>query len=124
MPIYVYECERANCRQVTEQHCKRIPDTVPDTVPCAKCGHRAVRSYRMEQGHLRQGDLPDWTSVHGGVLPNQVDEASREYADLGVTFDRNGDAHVPGGVREKYLKRRGLGELHSAPCLRRRRHTA
>jgi len=60
---------------------------------------------------MRQGDLPDWESVNAGVMPDQVEEANREYADLGVRFDSEGNAHVPGNNRRAFLKRRGLTEL-------------
>jgi len=59
---------------------------------------------------MRTGDLPDWVSVNAGVSPAQAREANRAYADLGVTFDGKGRAHVPGNNRAKFLKRRGLAD--------------
>lgn len=71
-----------------------------------------VRDYAAERGYgKRCGDLPDWVSVNAGVLPHQVSQANRAYADLGVKFDGQGNAHVPGNSRNAFLKRRGLTDV-------------
>ena len=111
MPAYVYECADAHCGHVTERVYKTYPDAVPDSVPCEQCGRHALRSYKHEQGHMRTGDLPDWTSINAGVMPLDVPRANKHYAPMGVTFDKQGNAHVPGNVRRKFLKERGMHEL-------------
>lgn len=115
--LYSYQCDKCG-RKVDEF---RPMDERNYELPCnepvaGKPGHHCngimQRDLQAEQGHMRTGDLPDWTSMSSGVHPSQVDEANKAYAHLGVTFDRKtGDAHVPGNNRMRYLRERGLVEL-------------
>ena len=69
------------------------------------------RDYRAEQGHMATGELPDWTSINAGVTVGRVADANRHYAKMGVKFDAQGHAHVPGNVRKRFLRERGMVDL-------------
>ena len=107
MPFYCYDCP--NCES-KESHLRTMAERNKLT-SCAKCGAVMQRDLYAEQAHMRKGDLPDWVSNNAGVLPPQVGEANRLYADLGVRFDSDGKAHVPGKNRNAFLKRRGLTDV-------------
>lgn len=76
-----------------------------------KCGGKLLRDIAAEGTKGRTGDLPDWLSTNAGVLPLDVARANRHYGPMGVQFDRKGRAMVPGNVRKKFLKERGLVEI-------------
>jgi hypothetical protein len=101
MPFHSYECTNAHCRHENVEFF------------ATKCGKKAERSLRHEQGHMRQGDLKDWESDHAGVQPFQAERANRmpEYVKLGVHFDKTGKAHVPGNNRRAFLHERGMCDL-------------
>jgi len=109
MPTYAYKCSVCEHVQLELRTMRRRNKVGL----CEACQSAAVRSIGDEQRDGRHtADLPDWISFNAGVAPTQVKEANRQYADLGVWFDRKGDAHVPGNVRDKFLKRRGLFDPH------------
>jgi len=102
-PIYDFECQCGRKREeFTHAHERPV-------IRC-ECGREMRPDYQAENGSNRSGELPDWVSIGAGVCPTQSAEASRHYAHLGVTFDDNGHAHVPGRNRTRFLKERGLDE--------------
>lgn len=115
MPTYCYKCqvcgEKAEGQRPVELRDVRIGCPVPG---CAGLLMRdQKRELKSQTG--RTGRLPDWDSTGAGVCAGQVTEANKAYADLGVRFDSDGIAHVPGPNRQKFIKRRGLVELAEAP---------
>jgi len=106
VPRYAYKC--ALCDREVEET-RRVKNRYKRT----RCGCGGLFERNMSaEGKPQSGELPDWTSVNAGVAPDQVPEANRYYAHLGVTFDpHSGNAHVPGRNRRKFLKLRGLAEL-------------
>lgn len=116
MPVYCYTCE---CGRTTEVKRATYPRRVPARARCAGCGRHAPRDIQAEVGHGRKGDLPDWVSINAGVSPLDVARCNRDpgYRRLGVTFDRQGRAHVPGNNRTKFLKYRGMTELSGTTAL-------
>ncbi len=106
MLTYAYICD--TCKRTTELRRPAEQRNMP--VRC-ECGEFMRRDYQAEQGHMRQGDLPDWVSVNAGFLPADIPRARQRYAHLGVTVDAKGNAHVPGKNRRRFLKERGLCEL-------------
>ena len=111
MPTYCYKCDQ--CGHTAEGQRPVDLRDVRLGCPVPNCMGLLVRDEGREWATQRSstGRLPDWDSVGAGVSPNQVTEANKEYADLGVRFDSDGIAHVPGPNRQKFLKRRGLAEL-------------
>jgi hypothetical protein len=98
------------CGQSEEVYSPNMHDPV-DEPTCQACHCFMRRDFKAEQGHMRQGELPDWVSSNAGVMPADVERANRHYANMGVTFDRRGNAHVPGNARKAFLKERGMVEL-------------
>lgn len=84
-------------------------DKVLACIPCENCGKMAKCVVPVQRRHNVQ--LPrEWVSFNAGCMPSQVAEANVIYVDLGVRFDRKGNAHVPRGRRDAFLKRRGMAD--------------
>jgi hypothetical protein len=115
--LYCYACPKCG-RKVDEFRNlaeRNAPVTCEAKTRTASCDGVLVRDFQAELP-AHNAVARDWTSFNSGVMPSQVPEANREYADLGVTFcPQTGNARVPGKTRQKFLKRRGFTELSSAP---------
>ena len=95
---------------MTQCDIKHNPGQKVELLDCEQCDCRGDKGCRRAHELRNTGDLPEWTSTNGGVTVDRIAEARKEYADLGVDFNARGDAVVPGNNRQKFLKRRGLGE--------------
>ena len=110
MPMYCYTCDVCG---LNAEELRPMADS--DKPMTCVCGQKMRRDYGAEK-HGMSGELPEWTSVNAGVNPDQVAECNQMYAHLGVRFDpKNGNAIVPGNNRRRFLKERGVDELHDAP---------
>jgi len=106
---YCYACD--NCGQDAEAEARM--GYAPASLTCPVCKGTMRRDYAAEGPKCGPGDPEDMVTENGGVLPADVARANRdpEYRRLGVRFDRDGNAHVPGHNREAFYTYRGLKPL-------------
>lgn len=83
MPFYCYSCD---CGRAESLH-QSIADR---KAPLCPCGKKMKRDYRAEHSGIAGGSLPDMESMAASVLPDEVSEFNKRYAEDGCKWREDG----------------------------------